>query len=125
MLADPLASFRGVMATAPPGDQAIMADPIWQEAFALGVTEALRPGVEGWVDEGMALAADWTDFDLGAVRASLTWWHGDHDRNAPCQPRDALSAGFPTPNSWCGPMLVTSRPYLHEGEILDELLARI
>ena len=49
------------------------------------MTEAFRPGVEGWVDEGMALNLDW-DFDVTDVRCSVTWWHGDSDANAPLAP---------------------------------------
>jgi pimeloyl-ACP methyl ester carboxylesterase len=30
----------------------------------------------------MALHRDW-DFDLDAIRATVTWWHGDSDMNAP------------------------------------------
>lgn len=84
LLADPVASFREVMEMAPPLDQAIMRDAAWQQALARGIREALRPGVEGWVDKSVALYASWPEIDLAAVRTSLTWWHGDSDRNSPC-----------------------------------------
>jgi hypothetical protein len=40
------------MASAPKEDQGILSDAEYQRAFARGTTEALRPGVDGWVDEG-------------------------------------------------------------------------
>ncbi len=51
------------MDTAPAADQEIMADPAWQVAFARGLCEALAPGVDGWVDEVLAINGDWHDVD--------------------------------------------------------------
>jgi hypothetical protein len=82
MLADPLAGFRAVMDAAPASDKAVMDDPAWQRVFIEDVTEAFRPGAEGWADEGMALNLPW-DFDPSDVGCSVTWWHGEHDANAP------------------------------------------
>jgi pimeloyl-ACP methyl ester carboxylesterase len=81
-LADPLAAFRAVMDAAPARDKAVIDDPTWQRVFIESVTEALRPGAEGWVDEVMALSLPW-DFDPSSVRCSLTWWHGEYDANNP------------------------------------------
>jgi pimeloyl-ACP methyl ester carboxylesterase len=82
ILADPLAGFRSIMDSAPARDQTVIEDPAWQRIFIESMTEALRPGAEGWVDEQMALLPPW-DFDPTAVRCSLTWWHGEHDANTP------------------------------------------
>jgi pimeloyl-ACP methyl ester carboxylesterase len=82
LLADPLAGFRAAMDDAPASDKAVIDDPAWQRVYIESITEALRPGVEGWVDEQMALLPPW-DFDPAAARCSLTWWHGEHDANAP------------------------------------------
>jgi pimeloyl-ACP methyl ester carboxylesterase len=81
-LADPLARFRAVMDAAPAADKQVMDDPMWQSVFVESVTEALRPGAEGWADESMAMNLPW-DFDPSDVRCSITWWHGEHDANAP------------------------------------------
>jgi pimeloyl-ACP methyl ester carboxylesterase len=82
ILADPLAGFRVTMDAAPASDKAVVADPAWQRVFVESVTEALRPGAEGWADEGMALNLPW-DFDPSGARCSITWWHGEHDANVP------------------------------------------
>ena len=82
ILADPLAGFRAVMDGVPASDKAVMADPAWQRVCIESVTEALRPGAEGWVDEAMTLSLPW-DIDPSEVRCSVTWWHGEHDANAP------------------------------------------
>jgi pimeloyl-ACP methyl ester carboxylesterase len=124
MLTDPLASFRAAMQTAPPPDQEIMADQGWQEALVRDATEALRPGVDGWVDESMLMFSDWAEIDLGAVRSSLTWWHGDKDRNIPVAPVRRLIAKIPQARLVVWPDAGHLTPYRNEGVILDELLGR-
>lgn len=81
LLADPLAAFRESMNVAPPDDQAVINDPSWQRVFIENVTEALRPGAEGWTDEAMALSLSW-DFDPAEARSNIVWWHGENDANA-------------------------------------------
>jgi pimeloyl-ACP methyl ester carboxylesterase len=44
--------------------------------------EALRPGVDGWVDDIIASAQPW-GFDLAAIRQPVAIWHGADDRLAP------------------------------------------
>jgi pimeloyl-ACP methyl ester carboxylesterase len=124
MLADPLASFREVMSTAPPADQETMRDPAWQRYLILGLTEALRPGVEGWVDESMLMFGGWFDLDVSAVKASLTWWHGDHDRNAPLPAVRRLLRQIPQARLVVWPDAGHLTAYHQEREILDDLLAR-
>jgi hypothetical protein len=58
LLADPLASFRELMDTVPPLDQEIMRDAAWRATLELGIREALRPDVDGWVDESMLMLTD-------------------------------------------------------------------
>jgi pimeloyl-ACP methyl ester carboxylesterase len=74
--------MQGVLSDAPPADRAIMQDPVWQRMSRTNTGEALRQGAEGWADESFALHQDW-DFDLRNISASVTWWHGDDDKNAP------------------------------------------
>ena len=124
VLADPIAGYREVMQTAPAADQQIMADPAWQAAFTRGTREALAPGVDGWLDEVLAMSGDWPDIDLAAVTCSVTWWHGDADRNCPLSAAQRLVGRLPDAR------LIVSTGSGHlvadggEGEILDELLAR-
>ncbi len=124
ILADPLAGFRDIMDTAPPQDQAIMADPAWQAAHARGMREALAPGVDGWVDEMLAIDGDWHDVDLASVTCSVTWWHSTTDRNCPFSSAQRLVGRLPTARLIVeegGGHLVADNG---EGKSLDELLAR-
>lgn len=124
MLADPLAGFGAVMATAPPEDLSVMADPGWREVFARSLTEALTPPVEGWLDESVALIRRWDDIDLAAIGCSLTWYHSTSDRNAPFTAAERLVARIP------GARFVAWKDAGHfaafhkEAELLDELLER-
>ena len=123
VLKDPLAGFKAVMEAAPPSDKAVMEDPDWQRVLVESVTEAFRPGVEGWVDEGMALTLDW-DFDVADVRCSVTWWHGDNDANAPIAPVRRLIEGMHAVDLRVWTNAGHLEPYHRYGEILDELLSR-
>lgn len=124
LLADPLASFREVMRTAPPLDQEIMCDPGWQQMLAQGLTEALRGGVEGWVDESVLMVQGWSELHGATMSATLTWWHGDHDRNSPLSAVQRLLAPLPRARLVVWPDAGHLTPYRHEGQILDELLVR-
>lgn len=124
ILADPIAGFRGVMDGVPAADQSIMADPNWQAAFARGLVEALAPGVDGWVDEALAINSEWPDVDISAVTASVTWWHSEGDRNCPLSAAQRLAARLRHARLivWEGTGHLTG--YMREPQLLDELLAR-
>lgn len=124
LLEDPLAGIRASMATAPPADRKIIGDPAWQEAFVAGITEALRPGVQGWVDEDVAIAVAWDDIHPEAIETSITWWHSDADRNAPLSAARRLVDRLPNGrlHVWTG--VGHLEGYRREPEILDELLGR-
>jgi pimeloyl-ACP methyl ester carboxylesterase len=122
ILADPLAAFRAIMATAPPSDRETMADPAWQEVLLLGVTEALRQGAEGWADESLRLTGEW-DLRPEDVPTHVVWWHGRSDVNAPLRAVERFTAWMPSVELrlWNGGHLEAFR---HEEEILADLLAR-
>jgi pimeloyl-ACP methyl ester carboxylesterase len=122
MVADPLAAFQELMATAPPSDRETIADPAWQEVFVLGMTEALRQGAEGWADESMRLFGEW-DLRPEEVPTPVVWWHGRSDANAPLRAVERFTARMPSVDLrlWDGGHLAG---YRHEEEILAELLAR-
>jgi pimeloyl-ACP methyl ester carboxylesterase len=124
LYADPLGAWRAIMASAPKEDQDIMSDAEYQLAFARGMTEALRPGVDGWVDEGFLIMREWSDFDARSIRSRITWWHGERDRNAPVSAVRRLIEGIPmiTLTVWGDAGHLAG--YRREPEILDELLAR-
>lgn len=125
MLADPIGAFRGIMDKAPESDREVMTDPLWQEAFSLGVREALRQGIAGWADEAIVIHGQWDDVDLEAVAASVTWWHAAGDANAPLSAARRIIERLPAArlvlfDEYEGHLAA----YRREGEILDELLAR-
>lgn len=121
--ADPLGGLAAVMEHAPASDREIMADPAWRQTFGRGLTEAFAPGIDGWIDEALALENAWAEIDLDAIRTSITWWHGRGDKNVPWTAAKRLADGIPT---------ATMRelgaghfaPYLLEADILDDLLKR-
>ena len=124
MLDDPLAGFRELMAQAPSADHAVLADPQWQEAFSLATCEALTCGVDGWVDESLAVWGDWPDVDPARVSASVTWWHRASDRNVPLSAADRLVAHLPNATLHVWPEGGHFAAYHGEPQVLDELLAR-
>ena len=123
MLTDPLGAFHAIMDTAPPEDLAVMADPQWQQGFARALLESLGAGLDGWVDEAMALDGIW-DVDPASVSTSITWYHAVEDRNCPVEAARRLVAALPGGRfvEWTDAGHLTA--YHREGEILDELLAR-
>ena len=123
VLKDPLAGFKALMDAAPPSDKAVMEDPDWQRVLVESVSEAFRPGAEGWVDEGMALTRDW-DFDVADVRCSVTWWHGENDANAPIAPVRRLLERMQGVDLRVWTDAGHLEPYHRYEEILGELLSR-
>jgi hypothetical protein len=125
MLEDPSAALGEIMDRAPDADRAVMADPEWQAEFAIAVREALSPGLDGWIDEAIALHSPWDDINLAAVRTSLTWWHAPKDANAPLTAAMRLVDQLPNARLIkFGEDEGHMAAYRHEGEILDELLGR-
>lgn len=124
-LEDPIATFRTIMDRAPDADRAVMADPQWQAGHTVATKEALRVGIEGWIDESIAIVSAWDDVDFGAVRTSVTWWHAGQDANAPFSAAQRLVDRLPNVRMVrFGEEEGHMASYHREGEILDELLAR-
>jgi pimeloyl-ACP methyl ester carboxylesterase len=123
MLVDPLAGTRAVMEAAPESDKAVMNDPEWQRVLIESVKEALRPGAAGWVDEGMALILPW-DFDPSEVKCSVTWWHGEHDANAPIGSVRRLLERMPGVDLRLWSDAGHLEAYHRHDEMLVELMAR-
>ena len=116
--------MQGVLSDAPESDRAIMRDPAWQRRQRENVAETLKQGAEGWTDESIAIHKPW-DFELADVQGSVTWWHGDDDKNAP------LSAARRAVSKL---RKVDLRTWHHEGhfvslthdrEIVSELVSRV
>lgn len=120
---DPLGGFRSIMESAPESDKRVMNDLAWQRALIEDMTEALRPGAEGWTDESMLLLHRW-DFDPRAVACSVTWWHGDHDANIPLSAVHRLTGRVPRIALRIWPNAGHFESYFRHDEIMAELLAR-
>lgn len=108
---------------APLVDQEVMARPAIQELGRADLAEALRQGAEGWADESYAMRGDW-DFDPGLIKASVTWWHGDSDRNAPLSAARRAVARIPHGQLrvWHGEGHMAFNA--HEREVMADLVSR-
>lgn len=121
MLRDPLVAFRAAMADAPESDRQIIEDPVWQRGFAEGLVEALKPSIDGWVDETAVIVGPW-DIDVGLIGCPLWWYHGAHDVNAPISAvrrlLDNISHAHLTVWDEAGHMVA----FRHEREVLQQLV---
>jgi len=115
--------MQGVLSDAPPTDRAIMSDPAWQRMSRENLAETLRQGAEGWTDESLAMHGSW-DFDPADVKTSVTWWHGDDDKNAPLSAAQRVIAqlGKVDLRIWSNEGHFAS--LTHDREIVEELLKR-
>jgi pimeloyl-ACP methyl ester carboxylesterase len=92
--AAPEAYIRAVAAKLGPPDRAILRRPEVTAMFRADLAEAFRHGCRGMVND-LALEARPWDFDLAAVAAPVTLWHGVADRMVPPAASRALAAGLP------------------------------
>jgi len=124
ILADPLAGFQAVMDSAAEADRRVMADPGWQGDLITIARESLRQGVDGWVDELIALRTRWNEITPEAITISLTWWHGAADRNVPMSAARRFITRFPNGRLVDFGETGHLEAFHRYEEILDELLAR-
>jgi pimeloyl-ACP methyl ester carboxylesterase len=115
--------MQGVLSDAPATDRAIMESAAWQRMSRINAGEALKQGAEGWTDESFALHRKW-DFEPRNIKASVTWWHGDDDKNAPLSAarRGASQLRQVDLRVWHQEGHFAS--LVHEKEIVQELLDR-
>ena len=113
------------MSTAPPVDQAVIADPAFQQAYELSTVEALRQGVDGWVDECLAIGGRWRDIEVAAITGTITWWHGEADRNASIAAARRLVDRLTSAELRVWTEAGHLAAFHQEGAVLDELLSRI
>ena len=65
----------------PDVDRAVLTDEYGEDMVA-SFTEALRTGVDGWVDDDLAFVAPW-GFDIDKISVPVFVWHGQLDMMAP------------------------------------------
>jgi pimeloyl-ACP methyl ester carboxylesterase len=121
MLSDPLAGFRAAMADAPQADREIIEDPVWQQGFTEALLEALRSGIDGWVDETVAIVRPW-DIDVELIRCAVSWYHGTHDVNAPISSARRLLANIPHAQLTVWESAGHMVAFRHEREVLQQLV---
>jgi pimeloyl-ACP methyl ester carboxylesterase len=115
--------MAGVLSDAPASDRALMADPAWQRIERESLAETLKQGAEGWTDESMAMHHKW-DFDPAEVKTSVTWWHGDDDKNAPITAARRVVAQLPRVDLRIWHEEGHFASLVHDKEIVQELLSR-
>ena len=115
--------MQGVLSDAPEPDRKIMSDPAWRKMSRDNIAETLKQGAEGWADESFAMHGKW-DFDPSVIKTSVTWWHGDDDKNAPLSAARRVMSQIPKVelHTWHNEGHFVS--LTHEKEILEELLRR-
>jgi pimeloyl-ACP methyl ester carboxylesterase len=95
MLADPVAGLQAAVADSPPQDHDWLARPDVQRVHAESLTDALAPGLDGWVDDGMSLDIEPWGFDLAAISCPTHFWHSDDDANCPLSATRRLAGSVP------------------------------
>jgi pimeloyl-ACP methyl ester carboxylesterase len=58
------------------------------------IQEAIRPGPDGWLDDGIAAFRPW-GFELSDIRAPVAIWHGQDDKLVAIDHGHRLLAGIP------------------------------
>ena len=122
--ADPAALVAGLATLLPPVDRAALTDE-YGEDMAAGMREALRPGVDGWLDDDLAFVRPW-GFDLGEVRVPTAVWQGSEDLMVPYAHGGWLVEHLPDVSSH----LLTGEGHLSVGlgaleAMLDELVSHL
>src|SRR5262249_9697226 len=93
ILADPVAGMKPFTVSA--NDDAILADPAFAASVDRGMREALRPGLDGWVDDSMATFGRWLEVHPETIAASIVWYAGSADRNVSSDAARRLVARLP------------------------------
>jgi len=125
ILADPLGGLIAQLPDAPEADREWFSRPEVQRITAESLTDALRPGADGWVDDAMSLWSESWGFDLGSISCPAHFWHSDDDANAPLSAVQRVVSAVP------GARLTTwrgeghSAPSRHAEQVLTDLLATL
>ena len=105
----------------PEVDRAMLTDEFGEDVIA-GLREALRTGVDGWLDDDLAFVNPW-GFELGEISTPTMIWHGSEDLFNPFSHGQWLAEHVPGTS----PHLMAGQGHLSLWEtfpsMLDELLA--
>jgi pimeloyl-ACP methyl ester carboxylesterase len=121
-LADPVGALGAQLADAPAADIEWNQREDVQAVRREAILEALRPGVQGWVDDSVSIFGDDWDVDLGRVRCPVRFWHSDDDKNGPLVAIQRLVESVPgaTLTIWSGEG--HSAPARNMDQVLSDLL---
>lgn len=79
--ADAAGVVQGLSTLLPEVDRAVITDEFGADLVA-SLHEALRVGVDGWLDDDLAFVRGW-GFDLAALRVPVSLWQGELDLMVP------------------------------------------
>jgi pimeloyl-ACP methyl ester carboxylesterase len=122
ILADPIAAGRVNLADAPPEDIEWNAREDVQRVQLEAMVEALRPGVDGWVDDAVSLFADDWGVDLGAIGCPVRFWHSADDRNGPLSAIERLAEQVAGANLHVWRTGGHTAPSRYQGDVLRDLI---
>lgn len=119
--ADPQAVGASLASLLPPTDRAVLTDEFGQD-MAANFREALRLGVDGWLDDDLAFVKPW-GFDLAEIGVPVSLWQGTDDLMVPFAHGEWLAANVPGVIAH----LLAGQGHLsvaigRAGEMFDELL---
>ncbi|GLX24890.1 alpha/beta fold hydrolase [Streptomyces lavendulae] len=79
----------------PEVEQEVLSRPDVSAMLGAAFAEAVRPGLDGWVDDVVALFGTGWGFDPAAVRVPVRLWHGGLDTLVPPSHGEWLAARIP------------------------------
>jgi pimeloyl-ACP methyl ester carboxylesterase len=122
VLASPSEAMSGNLSDAPRTDVEWYGRPEVQAVHRESLLEALRPGVQGWVDDAVSVFHDDWGIDLAGIAAPVRFWHGDDDRNGPLAAVERVAVTIPDGcvRIWHGQG--HSAPARHMTDILTDLI---
>jgi pimeloyl-ACP methyl ester carboxylesterase len=125
LLADPVGALDAQLADAPAADIEWNQREDVQTVRHDAIREALRSGVQGWVDDSISIFGDDWDLDLGRVSCPVRFWHSDDDRNGPLAAIQRLVDTIPgaTLTIWSGEG--HSAPARNMDQVLRDLIGTI
>jgi pimeloyl-ACP methyl ester carboxylesterase len=92
---DPATLLNQLDAVLPDPDRTVLRDPVTRAMLLDSFTEAITPGVGGWIDDDIAFVGGW-GFEVTGIRVPVLLWHGTEDVLAPAGHTEWLSRRVPS-----------------------------
>ncbi|SDM27891.1 alpha/beta fold hydrolase [Allokutzneria albata] len=97
------APSEDLRALLPQAEQEVLAQPEVMAMLSAAFSEALRPGLDGWIDDELALYGLPWGFDPATITSPVRLWHGDLDTVVPVSHSVWLSDRIPSAELIRGP----------------------